>query len=105
MRGQANRAAPGELPAWRNGDRTGAGGRIASLRAAERRARAIRAERRGRGERAQCAAEEDRWLVRACLEVNAASYCPIPDGIGVAFTMQRRRSAEAILRWRHSCGP
>jgi hypothetical protein len=72
MRGQAEVAAPGELPAWWDEDRAGAGDEPGSLRAVACLARALRAERLARADRARRAAEGHRRLVRAILAAEVA---------------------------------
>lgn len=71
MRGQAEVAAPGELPAWCDDERLGAGDGQADLRAVACLAQAIRAERLARMGRERRAAEGYRRLVRAILAAEA----------------------------------
>ncbi len=73
MRGQAEVAAPGELPAWCDDERTGAGDGLADLRAVACLARAFRAERLARAERERRAAAGYRRLVAAILAAEVAA--------------------------------
>ena len=73
MRGQAEVAAPGELPAWCDDDRAGAGDGLADLDAVACLARALRAERLARAERERRAAAGYRRLVEAVLAADAVA--------------------------------
>ena len=72
MRGQAEVAAPGELPAWWGDERMGAGDGPADLRAVACLAQALRAERLARAERERRAAAGYCRLVAAIFAANAA---------------------------------